>query len=1784
MAKIQNIVETRFTTTGAQKTAKDTDNVGRAQTRMGQASASSGRAFAAQASGLGGLVAAYAGAAATIFAVTAAFQALSRAAQAEQTIQGTRTLALEVGASGNQILKSIQDITKGQLSLAEASQNLNIGLSAGFNTEQIERLSLVSLKASRALGRNLTDALQRLLRGTAKLEPELLDELGIFTRIEPAVQRYAAELGKAATSLTNFERRQAFVNAAIEEGERKFGIISVSGTTSQESFEKLSASIQDLAQQVGSLAADFLSPLADFFSGSLGTALLAFGILARLVFAKTGEIIGGFVKTNVARLERFADAGKVAVGSIAKVTEANERAMSSAAGFSGRFATGSAGLNVSAGQAIDRAAAGGVGRTQQLQDIKTLNQAKEAEKQYRREVYNGTRAVKDKEAAIARSIARTKVATAVTSAYGVSTRGAGAANLFLAKTAVVARGALTGLGVVLGGIMSFLNGLFLVIAAVQLVGTLFDRDILGGIVKFFKELGKESRDLEKGLAGVVDAAQLGDLQMLETLKKNFKAKELEKIGEDAREAIQKGMSFAESERLQDMGGPRAVQQFEGSGRSVSATSADAKRRATEFLEQTEAGRKLREEVERLNGVLTIQTKQGSRTAEIMVEYGQGLDFVKAETRGLRIVQQELANAEKELQEARAENNASLVKEKLAEVQSYKLAEKAYKDGTVVFGQLIAEFNELTGVQLPHLAKAFTGLNSGFEVTADGALYFANQIGELGDISGEALATMVDGRLKLTAMGRTFVGAVGQIVQFNDLATRTQESFRVGAIGGEKMSQSVGGLDNIIKQLNEEMGKLSGAGEDVTALEKRIKELSAQRDEIKKLSEELNRLEAIGRVLNKTFSAELKAFSEAASRGQVSLVGDGLERQIKFADTQTEINKNKREFLSNQLEELAKATDLQKMLKDHGGLDGLRLVQKKGIVDLTANEETLLQNADTTTRAIIGGTAKLNMELFKVNKQIEKMEVGLKQAAENLTLKGKLGQAQQQLQKITADAARNAALNSQLKNIADEIIKSKQLEIAANKQNLELEKQRADIAEKKRQSDLASATAQNNLLIAQAQGRGGAAIGTAQNQLADMQRFENLNTAQEIRDKQREIIALERSSALEILKLRQDQANLELQAQREAAQAANSAAIEKQASLLNEQILLSQEKNMREQMLLAEQQIARDNIQVEIEKNKAQEKVTTIQSGIAAQAAMNRAESLKLQATQLKTQADLIKDQAEMFKQAIDGLAEVFNVFAAAVEAETGQKVDRATVTNTFEDIIQRAGATSTRAEGLTTSIDANRDLELKNINAKFNADEKIRKADLAGLQTRKANLLILQDLQRKNFAEERKQAEAKLQSAIDTAFADGKITAAEIKNIETLQKVSDQKFQNERDAINRTANTRLDALAREEDSIRKVLDAISEKIQNRLGGAVEDFFGAIREGTLTMENFKQGVKDLFVGILEDVTTSITDEFVINPIKEFVKEGIGNLASMFGGGASPQSQVVSLLQQQLGTQQTAAQTAQSSFNALEKTFADQMSIFEGLGLEVQRVQVVGGVGGIGSPVLVTEVAGGESSVLGQATEGLREGQFTKNLVKEKKAEAAQASKGAKVVQQTSKAQGTLAQSTADVTNKTDGLGFSFESLADFAGMAGAGLGALAGGLIGGPAGSAIGGIVGALAGSLIKSIDFSSLFSFASGGGVRQMASGGMLRDRVPALLEPGEFVIRKPMAKAIGGPALNAMNAHGQMPNTNNVVVNMNNQGTPQENVEQPNISVTPEGLIVDIITRDLRNNGPIRRGIRGTI
>ena len=54
--KIKQVSELEFRTKGASKVEKETERVGKAQTRLGQTSASAGRQFSSQANGLGGLV------------------------------------------------------------------------------------------------------------------------------------------------------------------------------------------------------------------------------------------------------------------------------------------------------------------------------------------------------------------------------------------------------------------------------------------------------------------------------------------------------------------------------------------------------------------------------------------------------------------------------------------------------------------------------------------------------------------------------------------------------------------------------------------------------------------------------------------------------------------------------------------------------------------------------------------------------------------------------------------------------------------------------------------------------------------------------------------------------------------------------------------------------------------------------------------------------------------------------------------------------------------------------------------------------------------------------------------------------------------------------------------------------------------------------------------------------------------------------------------------------------------------------------------------------------------------------------------------------------------------------------------------------------------------------------------------------------------------------------------------------------------------------------------------
>ena len=214
----------------------------------------------------GGLVPAYAALAANVFAVTAAFNVLQRAAAVKQLEQGLIAVGAAAGTNLPYLANQLRDITGAAISAEQAMRATAVASSAGFSGEQLANLTKVAKGASLALGRDMGDALDRLVRGTAKLEPEILDELGIMVRLDDAVSEYAGSLGKTAAELTQFERRQAFLNETIDQGLAKFALIADSLDPTP--YDRLGAAFDDLQKSTIGFLNMGLAPVVELLAES----------------------------------------------------------------------------------------------------------------------------------------------------------------------------------------------------------------------------------------------------------------------------------------------------------------------------------------------------------------------------------------------------------------------------------------------------------------------------------------------------------------------------------------------------------------------------------------------------------------------------------------------------------------------------------------------------------------------------------------------------------------------------------------------------------------------------------------------------------------------------------------------------------------------------------------------------------------------------------------------------------------------------------------------------------------------------------------------------------------------------------------------------------------------------------------------------------------------------------------------------------------------------------------------------------------------------------------------------------------------------------------------------------------------------------------------------------------------------------------------------------------------------------------------------------------------------
>lgn len=275
------------------KLNKSNDKYKKKQKGVAGATSNSTKAFSKMSTGIEGtLVPAYATLAANVFAITAAFGALKRASAASQLEEGLLFTGRAAGQNLKMVSDGLREITGTAISAADAMSAVAIGTSAGFDQNQLEGLASVAKGASLALGRDMTDAMDRLIRGAAKLEPEILDELGIMVRLDKSTRDYADSVGKTVEELTMFEKRMAFTNAIIDQGSNKF--LALSNHMKANPFDRLAATFDNISKGGINVLNTVLGPIAGFFADNMpvmigAMVLFGTGVAKQMIPALTNQ-------------------------------------------------------------------------------------------------------------------------------------------------------------------------------------------------------------------------------------------------------------------------------------------------------------------------------------------------------------------------------------------------------------------------------------------------------------------------------------------------------------------------------------------------------------------------------------------------------------------------------------------------------------------------------------------------------------------------------------------------------------------------------------------------------------------------------------------------------------------------------------------------------------------------------------------------------------------------------------------------------------------------------------------------------------------------------------------------------------------------------------------------------------------------------------------------------------------------------------------------------------------------------------------------------------------------------------------------------------------------------------------------------------------------------------------------------------------------------------------------------------------------------------------------------
>ena len=182
-----------------------------------------------------------------------------------------KRFATDSGLDADRLKEKIAGIAEGFVDLEDVLPRAGEAvLALGKNANRLPEILALARNIGVQTGRDVTQVFEELTKGIENQNIKLLRNNSIRLDGDRVLQEYAKSHGLVVAQLSEAAKQQAFLNAALEQGNKKFGEVGAQAAPIQGGIKKLELAFDDLKD---SIAAVVNSGLGGFFASVIsGTA------------------------------------------------------------------------------------------------------------------------------------------------------------------------------------------------------------------------------------------------------------------------------------------------------------------------------------------------------------------------------------------------------------------------------------------------------------------------------------------------------------------------------------------------------------------------------------------------------------------------------------------------------------------------------------------------------------------------------------------------------------------------------------------------------------------------------------------------------------------------------------------------------------------------------------------------------------------------------------------------------------------------------------------------------------------------------------------------------------------------------------------------------------------------------------------------------------------------------------------------------------------------------------------------------------------------------------------------------------------------------------------------------------------------------------------------------------------------------------------------------------------------------------------------------------------------